>query len=220
MAYESPRRCAQCGGPIPTDLHRGNKVCSAECRRLRDCAQRNASRNRMKKNDVVRDCVHCGSRLPSDLPKYARLCSDECRSERQRDQHSTYRRSGRFKESKHDYYVRNRDRYNSWNREWRKTAAGKEYVYRRDARRRAMKLGVTCHPWRREDIVARDNSVCYLCGEHIDRDELHMDHVKPLSKGGDDAPWNIATTHSHCNITKGESYHDAAKLKAAELAHH
>jgi 5-methylcytosine-specific restriction endonuclease McrA len=32
----------------------------------------------------------------------------------------------------------------------------------------------------------------------------HLDHVIPLSKGGNDTPDNVRTTHAKCNMAKGD----------------
>lgn len=55
---------------------------------------------------------------------------------------------------------------------------------------------------------------CHLCGGAIDLDaprtpgkpgwekSLHIDHVMPLSKGGDDTLENVRPSHGKCNIRK------------------
>lgn len=55
---------------------------------------------------------------------------------------------------------------------------------------------------------------CHLCGEPIDLDaprlagrpgwerSLHIDHVIPISKGGDDTLENVRPSHGKCNVKK------------------
>ena len=48
---------------------------------------------------------------------------------------------------------------------------------------------------------------CYLCGSlieniHIGR-ECHIDHVVPVSRGGDNRLCNLRLTHAFCNLSKG-----------------
>ena len=72
-------------------------------------------------------------------------------------------------------------------------------------------------PWVRSEIAERDGWECYLCGSEIEPDDLNIDHVKPLSLGGDDAPWNVAATHAACNFSKWNSFPEVAMWKALEL---
>lgn len=59
-------------------------------------------------------------------------------------------------------------------------------------------------------IAERDGWTCSLCGNpipqgvsHKDPLSLSMDHVVPLSKGGDDTVANIRAAHMGCNAAKG-----------------
>lgn len=59
---------------------------------------------------------------------------------------------------------------------------------------------------------------CHLCGEQIDLSaprtpgkpgwerSLHIDHVIPLSKGGDDILENVRPSHGKCNIRKNNKW--------------
>jgi len=61
-----------------------------------------------------------------------------------------------------------------------------------------------------QEIAERDQWTCHLCNEWID-DSLpsmakmgaSLDHVIPLSKGGDDSPENLKLAHWICNVRKG-----------------
>lgn len=56
--------------------------------------------------------------------------------------------------------------------------------------------------------------VCGLCGNKIETiDEMHVDHIIPLSRGGKDILANLQLTHASCNLAKGsktieEEYED------------
>ena len=48
-----------------------------------------------------------------------------------------------------------------------------------------------------------DNWLCGICGEPLhEGDDIQIDHIKPLSKGGTDAPDNLQPAHALCNIRK------------------
>jgi 5-methylcytosine-specific restriction endonuclease McrA len=46
---------------------------------------------------------------------------------------------------------------------------------------------------------------CYLCGELICcESDLTADHIKPKSKGGANADYNLMPAHKHCNELKAD----------------
>ena len=47
---------------------------------------------------------------------------------------------------------------------------------------------------------------CPLCGGTVEPEDLHLDHIRPWSKGGSDFPSNLQVTHGLCNIRKGARY--------------
>lgn len=46
---------------------------------------------------------------------------------------------------------------------------------------------------------------CWICGRPLDGD-LHLDHVKPLARGGWDTLSNLRPTHAMCNMRKGATW--------------
>lgn len=59
--------------------------------------------------------------------------------------------------------------------------------------------------------LLRSNPVCAECGRTIDTthpqyhpEALELDHVIPYSKGGTNAPSNLAATHRRCNLAKSD----------------
>lgn len=61
-----------------------------------------------------------------------------------------------------------------------------------------------CLPMRlRKAVVERDGLVCGLCGDEVQPDDVHIDHIKPVSLGGKDELDNLQVAHSFCNISKG-----------------
>jgi 5-methylcytosine-specific restriction endonuclease McrA len=57
----------------------------------------------------------------------------------------------------------------------------------------------------RDLIFERDNFTCYICGKKFDKKQLEVDHVFPLSKGGDNSFNNLGTTCISCNRSKHNS---------------
>ena len=59
----------------------------------------------------------------------------------------------------------------------------------------------------RFDILERDGFRCKVCGATADEGvKLHVDHIKPVSKGGDNHPSNLQTLCEECNLGKGDRY--------------
>lgn len=53
----------------------------------------------------------------------------------------------------------------------------------------------------RNTVFARDNYTCRYCG--ATDTSFHVDHIKPVSKGGRDELSNLATACVRCNLGKG-----------------
>jgi 5-methylcytosine-specific restriction endonuclease McrA len=85
-------------------------------------------------------------------------------------------------------------------------------------RRRARMMGVYVGPKApRFKIADRDGWCCGLCGGHIPRVVRHghplyltIDHIVPLSRGGEHSPSNVQAAHATCNYTKGDRLDTAA----------
>ena len=58
--------------------------------------------------------------------------------------------------------------------------------------------------WRlRATVLIRDNCICKMCGASPAKNpsvELHIDHIKPWSKGGETEMENLRTLCSVCNV--------------------
>ena len=62
----------------------------------------------------------------------------------------------------------------------------------------------------RYQILQRDGFRCQICGRsQEDGVILHIDHIKPVSKGGKTEPSNLRVLCADCNLGKGDSYNPA-----------
>jgi 5-methylcytosine-specific restriction endonuclease McrA len=52
-------------------------------------------------------------------------------------------------------------------------------------------------------LLEMDDGVCGICGSDVDPFEFHMDHVVPVSRGGDHSYANMQVAHPSCNKGKG-----------------
>jgi len=56
----------------------------------------------------------------------------------------------------------------------------------------------------RKVIFARDGGICMKCGKTVSEYDFHVDHIKPLCRGG--AEWdldNLELSCPECNLRKG-----------------
>ena len=76
-------------------------------------------------------------------------------------------------------------------------------------------------PYTKSEVLERYGNICHICQEPIDLNApkrvgykgweagLHLDHVIPLARGGDDTIENIRPSHGICNIRKGATLNKA-----------
>lgn len=58
----------------------------------------------------------------------------------------------------------------------------------------------------RFSIYRRDGYKCCICGKHGSAEELEIDHIKPIAKGGKSTYDNLQTLCKKCNQQKGDTY--------------
>jgi HNH endonuclease len=98
----------------------------------------------------------------------------------------------------HAYYDSNRDRFAALNRRWK--AENPERVRVHTARRRARKKNAPLvEDVDRFAIYDRDGGRCHICGRNVSRSRFVLDHLVPLSRGGEHSARNVATAHPRCN---------------------
>lgn len=79
-----------------------------------------------------------------------------------------------------------------------------------DRKRRAMLRDAKSEPYTRDQVAERSSWSCGICGKCVGRsyDYPHprsgvIDHIVPLSRGGDDTLRNVQLAHHECNAKKG-----------------
>ncbi|MGC4964255.1 HNH endonuclease [Gordonia sp. DT101] len=83
------------------------------------------------------------------------------------------------------------------------------------AKRRALLAGATIHTVTPAGLRARWDYYegrCWVCGDLAE----HMDHVRPLSRGGSHCLANLRPACAACNLTKGSTW----PLAAVAAKHH
>lgn len=91
-------------------------------------------------------------------------------------------------------------------------ARGRQRLYwqEKNRRRRAVKRGGASEPYTTAQIAERDRARCGLCGGRVLMTQKvphpkapTIDHIVPVSEGGDDTRANVQLAHFHCNSSKG-----------------
>lgn len=95
--------------------------------------------------------------------------------------------------------------------------ANRAIEIRRAADRWAKRKGAPTVPFTRDQLEARLSMFagCWMCGAGLD--ELHIDHVKPLSRGGWHCLSNLRPACPACNLSKGAKWplHNLAPMLSA-----
>lgn len=114
----------------------------------------------------------------------------------------------KVKAQKKKYFNDNRDRLLSLLKKWNKENPDKKAG--REQRRRARKINATVEYFTQLEIYERDKWVCQLCKKKVDKKLKYpdhfspsLDHIIPLSNGGDHSKANTQLTHLICNIRTG-----------------
>lgn len=59
--------------------------------------------------------------------------------------------------------------------------------------------------WERNHLINKYGAICALCGEKIEKmKDITIDHIIPISKGGDSTIENYQLAHLACNQTKAD----------------
>jgi 5-methylcytosine-specific restriction endonuclease McrA len=161
-------------------------------------------RNKTRSDGRTSRCKVCQKRLSKEYR--------EKNSDKISETNKSYREnnSDRLREYQREWVKENRDRVNENNKRYRQTEKGKELAYRKNMKRRSHKHRVYFRPHHRKVILDRDSWKCRCCGVDVhDRrdntpDKAHIDHIVPISKGGNSEPDNLQVLCRTCNLSKAD----------------
>lgn len=70
----------------------------------------------------------------------------------------------------------------------------------------------------RFEVFKRDSFKCQYCGESAPKVILHIDHINPVSKGGDNHLMNLITSCDNCNLGKSDKViSDSSAIEKSKL---
>lgn len=114
-------------------------------------------------------------------------------------------------EYRHEWYLANREKViESAKENYRRRSEEQPDLVRalgrdRAARRRARERKAFVEYVDPNLVWQRDSGVCQICGHAADQDDWHLDHIIPISRGGDHSYSNTQVTHPFCNRSKAAS---------------
>lgn len=176
------------------DPRRVRKKC-ARCHRIRPVAE--FTNDRRQKDGMSRRCKECERELRlARLPAHKRAAA----AKRQAEQEQRERLKGTPA-----YEEMRRARNREHQRRFHEQNPGYSEAVR--AKRLGALLVEVIPP---KEVFERDDWTCHICGELVPEDapwrspqEATLDHVVPLSLGGDHVRENLACAHRRCNSIKG-----------------
>ena len=189
------KSCTKCGETKPlTEYHKnprsrhGYRTECKVCRSARNKAYREANREKLAESDKAHHAANREQRIAAM---------------------KAYRESNRERvlAIKRSYREANREKIAESARAYRK--ANPHVDYAANLRRRRLLAGAVQETYRREDIFERDAWMCGICGRAIDPQlrfpdqwSSSIDHIVPVSRGGNDTRANVQAAHLKCNISK------------------
>lgn len=107
-----------------------------------------------------------------------------------------------------DYHAKNKEKRNEKTRAWRQENPGydktrenyKEIAAIKNGNRRALKKNAGSYSISKEEMSKLYASPCTYCGSS---DNITIDHVIPLSRGGSHSVSNLVSACAKCNMSKG-----------------
>lgn len=203
--------CDACGAVFESWPNHGRKYCSISCSRAFGNAGRKVGD--WKGGPIQLNCCGCGERFyrwPSQIRAQRAFCSTGCfNADRQNRRSFQCLECGSSRTVKAGQPSRfcSFDCAYSHRRLTREQRAERQSAANR--RRRAMLAQVASEAYETSEIGARDKWRCGICRQKIDPTVRWpnvkaptIDHVVPISGGGDDVRANVQIAHYGCNSSK------------------
>lgn len=183
-----------------------------------------------RKEEICRPCLDARAKHARELraknpkPKTPKLTPEQLAANRKaryiRDRERILARNN-------EYRIANKESILKSQRAWRKSRGELQREYQREyyhknkerirnslKRRRHTRYGVISIAYSVEQVLKLYGTDCHICGDAIDLNmsrkpgivgwekALHIDHVIPMVKGGNDTIDNVRPAHAVCNLSK------------------
>ncbi len=169
----------------------GRHNCCKACEKVR------RDKNRNQINSQKRQ--HYRDNKPKILAKAKVRYHTDIEAGRQRAR--KYSRSAKSRTWRQQNWQKNRPKLLAYQR--RRKRQNPQQFAEYEARRRAKIKGATViEQISRREIYDANNGCCHICQLPVQFRKMHMDHVVPLSKGGQHTRDNLKPAHPFCNMSK------------------
>lgn len=146
------------------------------------------------------------------LHYWCKKCAEESRKVYRKTEKGKNDRKKESKKYRTENSEKVKENNNRNNKKWRQTPKGKEQTYRTNVKRRSYEFKVDFTFHQRRGIIERDNWTCQICHKKVhdekvncySPDKAHIDHIIPISKGGNSEPSNLRLLCASCNLKKAD----------------
>ena len=107
----------------------------------------------------------------------------------------------KLKEYKSEYYLKNKEMLILKSNEYRKTEQGKIVKRNSNHKRRTLTKNGDVTTQQLKELYSTVKN-CYWCNTKLNKNNTHLDHFMPLSKGGLHTIDNLVLSCSYCNLQK------------------
>lgn len=105
------------------------------------------------------------------------------------------------------YWKKVPEKFRGWQRKWvsRNRGVVRSYDAKRRARELAATIDATAAQWFYAIIHNQDVLTCAYCQQTVTPKNAHVDHIIPVSRGGEHGPNNFCIACPECNQSKNDS---------------
>jgi len=202
-----PRACDECGGPL--EGHGSRKFCSEECKRHAEREVRRLTGPPLSRRGACSECGKAVTVAATSAPPERRRCRD-CQRKNPRRRSAPFVPQDLTCPTCGTSFTQQRYGQKYCCTEHRPPRPGTRTAGRVAAsRRRRLRVATTWDGVTDAEIFDRDRWKCGICGKRIGKSfkaphprSKSIDHVIPLSEGGDDTAANKRAAHLGCNIQR------------------
>lgn len=202
-------QCLWCGDALKDDRRTDAKYCSVACRARKSDSLRPRTPKPAKQPEL-RECVACGSEF---LGLRRSTCSSRCYKRMAPPNKRPCSVEGCLRPHVAKGYCNHHYKANSPNaKKWSKgnPETRRASLRRKTQKRRALLRTSAVENVDRDLVGERDGWKCGLCGVRVDVSlrwpdpmSASLDHILPLSVGGEHTWANVQISHLRCNVLKG-----------------
>jgi 5-methylcytosine-specific restriction endonuclease McrA len=177
-------------------------------------------------------CKKCRKKyLQTNTEKYVEYRREYYQANKEKilEFHKEYQLENKEKiiEQRKGHYQANKEDVLKRVKKYRQSERGKETIYKSHLKRKSYKHKVKFTSHERKQILDRDNWKCQSCGIKVHdirkrvekmtieerKSKAHIDHIIPISKGGNSEPRNLRILCATCNLSKSDKQDEQLQFK-------